>query len=228
VPSLDGPVSLQVIFLRLLIAVLLGALLGLERERRERPAGLRTHILVTVTACLGMIAAAETVDPNNLGRVAQGVLTGIGFLGAGTILRSSTGVRGLTTAASIWAASAIGVAAGAGAYAAAVTATFTVLITLTLLRTLEEHIHQEPGIIYVEVELSPEARFPHGLQDYLQNNGLRLLRLELNADDGCWRLEMDPGTRLSVTAAVALIQSAPGVERAQQIPAKAMPCRRAR
>jgi putative Mg2+ transporter-C (MgtC) family protein len=225
---LDEPVALQVVIVRLLIAIALGALLGLERERRERPAGLRTHILVTVTACLGMIAAAGTMDPNNLGRVAQGVLTGIGFLGAGTILRSSAGVRGLTTAASIWAASAIGVATGAGAYAAALAGTGTVFITLTLLRTLEGRIHREPGVIYIELELIPDARFPGGIQDYLQNNGLRLLRLDMDVEESRWRLEADPGTRLSVSAALALVRSVPGVESARQIPASAMPWRRAR
>ncbi|NLO73964.1 MAG: methyltransferase [candidate division WS1 bacterium] len=225
---MDEPVALQVVIVRLLIAIALGALLGLERERRERPAGLRTHILVTVTACLGMIAAAGTMDPNNLGRVAQGVLTGIGFLGAGTILRSSAGVRGLTTAASIWAASAIGVATGAGAYAAALAGTGTVFITLTLLRTLEGRIHREPGVIYIELELIPDARFPGGIQDYLQNNGLRLLRLDMDVEESRWRLEADPGTRLSVSAALALVRSVPGVESARQIPASAMPWRRAR
>ena len=225
---MDEPVALQVVIVRLLIAIALGALLGLERERRERPAGLRTHILVTVTACLGMIAAAGTMDPNNLGRVAQGVLTGIGFLGAGTIVRSSAGVRGLTTAASIWAASAIGVATGAGAYAAALAGTGTVFITLTLLRTLEGRIHREPGVIYIELELIPEARFPGGIQDYLQNNGLRLLRLDMDVEESRWRLEADPGTRLSVSAALALVRSVPGVESARQIPASAMPWRRAR
>ena len=225
---MDEPVALQVVIVRLLIAIALGALLGLERERRERPAGLRTHILVTVTACLGMIAAAGTMDPNNLGRVAQGVLTGIGFLGAGTILRSSAGVRGLTTAASIWAASAIGVATGAGAYAAALAGTGTVFITLTLLRTLEGRIHREPGVIYIELELIPDTRFPGGIQDYLQNNGLRLLRLDMDVEESRWRLEADPGTRLSVSAALALVRSVPGVESARQIPASAMPWRRAR
>ena len=226
---MGGPEPLltaQVVVLRLLVAVALGALLGLERERRERPAGLRTHILVTVTACLGMIVAADTLDASNAGRVAQGILTGIGFLGAGTILRQRSGIQGLTTAASIWAASALGVAAGLGAYVQAGVAALLVFGALTLLHPIENRLHLETGVIYMQVRLKPGASFPSGLERYLADNGLVLLRLETEPDSGCWRLEVDPGTRLSVPAALALVHSAPGIETVDQIAPGAMTGRR--
>jgi len=94
---------MSTVALRLLAAFVLGGVIGLERERRDRPAGLRTHILVTVGAALVMmlsrLVAGEDFDP---GRIAAGVVTGIGFLGAGTIIRSGPDVHGLTTAATIW------------------------------------------------------------------------------------------------------------------------------
>ena len=215
----------QVVIVRLLVAVALGALLGLERERRERPAGLRTHILVTVTACLAMIVAAGSVDASNLGRVAQGILTGIGFLGAGTIMRSTGGIRGLTTAASIWAASALGVAAGMGAFVEAALAAVLVFAALTL-HPVENRLHREPGLMYMQARLDPGANFPTGLQLYLTDNGMDLLRIETDADSGYWRIEVDPGTRLSVDAALALVRSAPTVEQVEEIEPGAMTCRR--
>jgi putative Mg2+ transporter-C (MgtC) family protein len=110
------------IALRLLVAVVLGGLVGLDRELRGKPAGLRTHALVALGAALIVVASAE-VSPGDrrgeaISRVAQGVLTGIGFLGAGVILRDpeENHVHGLTTAAAIWVTALIGVASGAGAF----------------------------------------------------------------------------------------------------------------
>ena len=96
---------LSTVTVRLVLAMVLGGVIGLERERRDRPAGLRTHVLVTVAAALLMmlsrIVAGEDFDP---GRMAAAVVTGIGFLGAGTIIHFGADVRGLTTAATVWAA----------------------------------------------------------------------------------------------------------------------------
>ena len=128
----------QAMTLRLLVAFVLGGIIGLERERRERPAGLRTHIVVTVAAALlmmiSMLVAGENFDP---GRMAAGVITGIGFLGAGTIIRYGGGVRGLTTAATLWAASAVGLTVGIGWYPAAIVTTLLIFFTLPGLRWLE-------------------------------------------------------------------------------------------
>ncbi|MGD2279467.1 MAG: MgtC/SapB family protein [Candidatus Omnitrophota bacterium] len=133
------------VILRLFLSVIFGGLVGLEREVHGRAAGLRTHILVSLGAALFMITSLlvgasyghlGNVDPS---RIAAGVVTGIGFLGAGAIIRFGISIRGLTTAASIWAVAAIGLAAGAGLYVAAGAATLMVVIVLFLSR-LEERM----------------------------------------------------------------------------------------
>ena len=125
----------------LLLAVFLGGLVGWERERQERPAGLRTHILVCVGAAL-MTLVGDAI-PNNGARIAAQIVTGVGFLGAGTIIREAdtlgTPVRGLTTAASLWATAGVGIAVGLGGLSAqlATVGTVIILFTLTLLNSLE-------------------------------------------------------------------------------------------
>jgi putative Mg2+ transporter-C (MgtC) family protein len=112
----DGPQMMRVV-VRVLTAALLGALLGAERERAGKPAGLRTHMLVALGAALFVLFPAESgMEVADLSRVIQGVATGIGFIGAGTILKRAEAeqVEGLTTAASIWLTGAIGMSAGAG------------------------------------------------------------------------------------------------------------------
>lgn len=152
------------------VAAGLGALVGLEREWRERSAGLRTHLLVSIGACaLTIVGAYGFADFwNNLElpqgsappmrdptRVAAQIVTGIGFLGGGVILRSGFSVRGLTTAASIWAVSAVGMAAGAGMYAVGAMLTFGLLFTLIVMRKLNEVVstryHQDTARIVLRV-----------------------------------------------------------------------------
>jgi putative Mg2+ transporter-C (MgtC) family protein len=124
---------------RLAVAAGLGAAVGIERELREREAGIRTHLLVSLGACLFTIVGAfgfhnfSTVDPT---RIAAQVVTGIGFLGAGAIIREGISVRGLTTAASLWIVAAIGMAAGAGYYWPAVAGTALTVIALWPLRAV--------------------------------------------------------------------------------------------
>ena len=126
--------------LRLVLAAVLGAIIGYEREHTNRPAGIRTHTLVCLGAALVMITGEfvslryhgiTNVDPTRLG--AQ-VVSGIGFLGAGTILKEGVTVRGLTTAGSIWAVSCIGLAAGIGFYSGAIVTTALIYFTLCLLK----------------------------------------------------------------------------------------------
>src|SRR3989338_5721636 len=133
----------QAVFIRLLLSVVLGGLIGLERQLHRREAGLRTHILVSLGSCLIMLTSLYVfdiykdlvkIDP---GRIAAGVITGIGFLGAGAIMRDREGVRGLTTAASLWVVSGIGLGAGCGFWSAAVFTTILTLAVLLVLRRLE-------------------------------------------------------------------------------------------
>lgn len=119
--------------LRLLAAVVLGAVVGWEREASEESAGLRTHMLVSVGAALFTVVSLSVAgaDP---ARIAAGVVTGIGFLGAGAIFRAKDHVKGLTTAASVWTVAAIGVASGMGYYTAAIITTAMVFAVLYLKR----------------------------------------------------------------------------------------------
>jgi len=121
------------VVLQLLIAAMIGGLIGYERERAEKPAGFRTHLLVCVGAALFTIASihgfAGNADPS---RVAAGVVVGMGFLGAGTIIRGGRGVVGLTTAATMWAVAAVGLTIGARLYLAAIVVAIIVLVALRL------------------------------------------------------------------------------------------------
>ena len=121
----------QDILIRLSLAVLAGALIGLEREKTKHPAGLRTHMLVSIGAVLITMAAVE-MFPDNPAVMAAAIVTGVGFLGAGTIFRDKNTVRGLTTAASLWAVAGVGLAFGAGAYFLAGAAASAMLLTLEL------------------------------------------------------------------------------------------------
>lgn len=132
-----------VITLRLFLAAVLGGLIGMERESLNKSAGLRTHTLVALGSCLVMITSlgmfqdfgqGTSGDPS---RMAAQVVSGIGFLGAGTILRSGFFVRGLTTAASVWVVAGVGLAIGAGYYFLAVAATVTIFLVLVCLPRLE-------------------------------------------------------------------------------------------
>ena len=118
--------------LRLLLATALGAIIGYQRERAGKPAGLRTHILICVGAAIFTVTSIYGFGAADTARVAAGVVAGIGFLGAGAIIRGGEGiVAGLTTAATIWAVAGIGLAAGAGLYlVSAVTAAITLIVLL--------------------------------------------------------------------------------------------------
>jgi putative Mg2+ transporter-C (MgtC) family protein len=121
--------------LRLLLALALGAIVGFQRERAKKPAGLRTHVLICVGAALFTVVSIHGFSAEDTARVAAGVVAGIGFLGAGAIIRGGEGiVAGLTTAATIWAVAGIGLAAGAGMYLIAPVATALVLIILIIPR----------------------------------------------------------------------------------------------
>jgi putative Mg2+ transporter-C (MgtC) family protein len=131
------------IILRLLLALVLSGLVGFERQIHRRTAGPRTHILVSLGSCLVMLTSlyvfdiyknVASLDPS---RIAAGVITGIGFLGAGAIMREREGVKGLTTAASLWVVAAIGLATGCGFYSAAVFSTILTLVVLLFLRYIE-------------------------------------------------------------------------------------------
>jgi putative Mg2+ transporter-C (MgtC) family protein len=152
---MDGTLETSEVALRLGLAALLGMVLGLEREFRGQAAGLRTHILVSLGSCLFTLASIYVVLPlhetqtlaqegvrGDVTRIASQVVVGIGFLGGGSILRSGSRVKGLTTAANLWLTASIGLAAGIGFYFGAAASTLLALVALSGLRPLERAIHK--------------------------------------------------------------------------------------
>jgi putative Mg2+ transporter-C (MgtC) family protein len=151
-PETHLPVA--VILFRLVMALVLGALIGWEREASHRPAGLRTHMLVALAAAVFAIVTVEMIHSDLISaetgvvdpiRLIEAVTAGAGFLAAGVIIQSRGGVRGVTTATAIWLAAAIGLSAGAGYGAIGVAATILTLIVLTLVQRLEPPIRQQGG-----------------------------------------------------------------------------------
>ena len=152
------------IIIRLILAFILAGLIGLEREAHGRAAGLRTHILVCLGSTLIMLTSMHlfhlykdvtSIDP---ARIAAGVITGIGFLGAGTILRSRASVRGLTTAASLWAVAGIGLAIGSGFYLGAYVTSALVLFVLFFLTKLERALVRKDWYKILAVETKGHAQ----------------------------------------------------------------------
>src|ERR1041384_3876882 len=135
---------LAIVLIRTITAVILGGIVGVQREKGGKPAGLRTHMLVSLgTAVVVLSCAGVGMDMDGLSRVIQGIVTGIGFVGAGTILKltDQKEIQGLTTATGLWMTAAIGVAVGLGALGIAVIATVLTVIVLSL-QGLEEYLNK--------------------------------------------------------------------------------------
>jgi putative Mg2+ transporter-C (MgtC) family protein len=132
---------------RLLTAALLGALIGFEREMKHKSAGLRTNVLISLGTALFTVMSLELAEGSGAdpGRLAAQIVTGIGFLGAGAIMRTNSGVQGLTTAATVWVNAAVGVAAGGGKYHLAFIATAVTLAALLILQPVERLIAKLVG-----------------------------------------------------------------------------------
>ncbi len=210
--------------LRLLAAAALGAVIGLERERVDRGAGLRTHALVSTASALFTLISAYgfedivtanrtiAIDPT---RIAAQVVTGIGFLGAGLIILRKNTVYGLTTAASVWAVAAIGMAAGAGMYLPAANATGLSLLILAGMKPLEQRFfprkHFEPFVIRIARQEVPLAT----IENSVRNQHLDLRRLKLQPGDheeeSLITLELEGGRDASMTQLAEHLRSIPGV-----------------
>lgn len=155
-------VSQSQIILRLILSAVIGGLIGLEREANNRPAGLRTHILVTVGSTLIMLVSIDGFYDVETGvhladpaRLACQVVSGIGFLGAGTILRTGNHIKGLTTAASLWVCAGIGLAIGNGYYLGGLVTTGIVFLTLVSLRNFEKRVFKTN---YKTLEITADNR----------------------------------------------------------------------
>lgn len=191
IPDWLDPVYVEII-LRLVSALLIGGLIGMERTYHGRPAGFRTHALVCMsTALLMLVTVYENrwfpgisqgriaLDPT---RLAQGIMTGIGFLGAGTIMKEGLSVRGLTTAASIWTTAAIGILIGIGFYFPAVLATALTFGTLSLFRWIENRMPAEFYahflVRFARNEAMPEA----DMRALLRKHGFSIANLNYRLD----------------------------------------------
>lgn len=163
------------IMARLAMAFALGAAIGLERQLHGRSAGLRTHILVcSASAMFAMASEMASAPGAETGRIAAGVVTGIGFLGAGTIMRHGSVITGLTTAASLWMASAIGITAGFGWYAAAVSGAAMAVVALLVVKALEERMPSLGSIATVVITCKPTANPLSALLDVIERLGGKL------------------------------------------------------
>ena len=202
------------VLLRIFVAAALGGAIGLERELRERQAGLRTHLVVSVGSALFTLVSAYgfssfdgKFDPT---RIAAQIVSGIGFLGAGAIIRQGLSVRGLTTAASLWLVAAIGMAAGAGYWDGALIATLGALLTLGPLRVFSFRIlsRYRPQHDRLLVEI-PAGGSPVPIIEAIERRGARVVSLDI-AQEGDRRsvgidVELAAGSAPAVVAEVAEI-----------------------
>lgn len=181
------------IMLRLLLAVTIGCIIGIERERKNRPAGMRTHVLVCVGAatialieCLN-IADTITLNMNHpntgiavsYGRISAQVVSGIGFLGAGTIFISQKKIAGLTTAASLWNAACLGLAVGMGYYQIAIAGCVLVMVTLALL----QRVVKVNAVKHVEVKFIHRVETIAFINDYFQSIGVLVLDIDFHVEN---------------------------------------------
>ena len=183
-------------FARILFAAVLGGVVGLEREHIARPAGLRTHMLVCVGSALVMVVSAAPAargDANvDVTRIGAQVVSGIGFLGAGTIIKEGATVKGLTTAASLWAISCVGIAVGAGYYLLSAATTLALLGVLRVMHRTENKLKYR-SFTYV-VEADPARFDSRGFTGFLEQAGYRIQELRL--------AESRPGERLRMQVEV--------------------------
>lgn len=178
------------IVLRIIVAILIGTVIGVERERKNRPAGMRTHVLVCLGACVIALIECSIADDIarageggalafNFGRITAQVVSGIGFLGAGTIFTAQKKIAGLTTAASLWNAACLGIAAGMGYF---LIAGVGCALVIAVLMTLQK-------IVHVNVNKRVEIKFIHRVETidfinhYFDEKGIKVLDVDFSVDN---------------------------------------------
>lgn len=176
----SSEINVTTALVRLVLAFLAGMLIGIEREAHSQPAGMRTHILITIGSALAMLLSIyipqlypdfQNGDP---GRIAAQVVSGIGFLGAGAILRFGANVRGLTTAASVWAMAIIGLAIGAGMYAVSFIALIIILFSLSVMDTFEKHLFRNRIFKRIDITLKKKSADIRLLEKMLRKNRIKI------------------------------------------------------
>lgn len=209
--------------LRLLIAAGLCGLIGFEREARDQAAGLRTHIILGVGATLFTLISAygfaEFRDASNFDptRIAAQIVSGVGFLGAGAILRYGNDVRGVTTAATLWTVAAIGTAVGAGYLFGAVSATAIVLLALLALRALRRSIASrlQTGFATMEISFNDGGDDAPRALETLERNGIRVrsMDVEIEGRQARYSISVRIPPRRNVQNTLSELSDLPGVER---------------
>lgn len=190
------------ILLRLGIAILIGIILGGEREYTNRPAGLRTHILVcvgaTVISMIQVNIVKDTADiilkhpelgaalKSDMGRLGAQVISGIGFLGVGTIIHQKGIVKGLTTAANIWITACIGLAVGMGYYFLSFASVTGVYITVVIMKKLESTLFEKTKLIRVEIEYNKSCDLDKELRYYFKYKNIEIKDVAFYLDKGTW------------------------------------------
>ncbi|MDR6549173.1 MgtC/SapB family protein [Paenibacillus qinlingensis] len=178
------------LLIRMLAATVLGGLIGLEREWSNHAAGFRTHILVclgsTTIMLLSIYGFSEFVNESNVradpARLAAQVISGIGFLGAGAILRNGSVVSGLTTAASVWVVAAVGLCVGAGFYFVAVLCTFLALVSLLLLNKWEKHLLRNRRVHEITVKVIDHPGVLGKIASALGDQGIQIMKMKMMPD----------------------------------------------
>lgn len=177
--------------LRLIVALLIGGAIGLEREFKGKPAGMRTNMLICIGSCLVMIISIEiarsSMHPADPGRIAAQVVTGVGFLGAGTIMRSRHHVVGLTTAATIWALSAIGLAIGAGYLALSVLAAALITGTLVIIGLVEDRLDTKRSFHAIQVIFERKDGVFIDISNTFDSLGIARETTELGRTEESWK-----------------------------------------
>lgn len=209
------------LLLRLLLAIGLGGAIGLERELSDKPAGFRTNILICLGAALfsqmSVLLATVGAVPAGAGdptRIAAQIVSGMGFLGAGTILQARGNVRGLTTAATLWTVAAIGMTVGVGAYGLAIGATVLVILVLVLLGQVERSILHRTFEQVVQVSFEPRPDFLERLGSILSETGFRAETLALEKHATLYVVTFrTSGPRSRWHDAMRALLEAPGVHR---------------
>ena len=183
-----GEIDISIIVLRLGLAFLLGGLVGLERELNHQPAGLRTHILISTGACLLTLLSLfitqgyKGTEPGDPSRIAAQIVSGIGFLGAGAIIKFGVNIRGLTTAASVWASAAIGMTVGGGMYSAALITTGFLLFALIILEQLEKKVLPAKKLKVFTIECKGIEIHRDKIIEILKNNKTRVRNINIRQD----------------------------------------------
>ncbi|WP_138205570.1 MgtC/SapB family protein [Haloimpatiens lingqiaonensis] len=187
------------VVLRIALAVIVGGLIGYEREFKNRPAGFRTHILVCVGAAVISMIQLYSVEETtrlilahpqlqsalkaDIGRLGAQVISGIGFLGAGTIIHEKGSVKGLTTAASLWVVACIGLAVGLGYYTLTLLSTAAVFMVLASLKRFEARFMEKGNLVKIELQYIDKKQLTYIIEGYFEDKNIKVQNIEFSLED---------------------------------------------